>query len=30
MHKCIHMIVYNLYVPQLNGSAGKRLITPIN
>ena len=30
MHKCIHMIVYTLSIPQLNGSAGKRLITPIN
>ena len=30
MHICIHMIVYNLSVPPLNGSSGKRLITPIN
>ena len=29
MHKCIHMIVYNLPVPQLDVSVGKRLITPI-
>ena len=30
MHKCIHVIMYNLSVPPSNGSSGKRLITPIN